>query len=90
MVDIRADQNDQGPEVQLRRGYNEEGHLLGLHGYEMSPNGYDYQRRRTKWICQKTCLKDAQRSVPDCPYLAPEHKYGQVINLTRPARPSCI
>lgn len=83
MVDIRADKNDQDPEAQLRRGYNEEGHPLCIHGYEMSPKGHDYQRRRTKWICQKTCLKDPKRPGPDCPYLASEHKHGQVVNVGR-------
>jgi len=83
MVDIRADKNDQDPETQLRRGYNDKGHPLCLHGYQMSPNGHDYQRRRTKWVCKKTCTKDPKRPVPDCPYLAPEHKHGQVVNVGR-------
>lgn len=83
MVDTRAAKGDDDPQVQLRRGYNDKGHPLCIHGYEMSPNGHDYQRRRTKWICKKSCLKDTQRSVPDCPYLAPEHKHGQVVNVGR-------
>jgi hypothetical protein len=83
MVDIRAHENDKDPAAQLRRGYNEKGHPLCIHGYQMSPNGHDYQRRRTKWICKKTCLKDPKRPTPDCPYLAPEHKHGQVINVGR-------
>ncbi|MBC8249579.1 MAG: hypothetical protein H8E90_07860 [Anaerolineales bacterium] len=83
MVDIRADKNDKDPQTQLRRGYNENGHPLCIHGYEMSPNGHDYQRRRTKWVCKKICLKDSKRSVPDCPYLTTEHKHGQVVNVGR-------
>jgi len=81
MVDIRAAEGDDDPQVQLRRGYNEEGHPLCIHGYEMRSNGHDYDRRRTKWLCGKICLKDPKRPVPDCPYLAPEHKHGQVINV---------
>ena len=83
MVDTRADQHDKDPEAQLRRGYNEKGHPLCIHGYEMRSNGYDYKRRRTKWRCGKSCLKDPERTVPDCPYLAPGHKHGQVINVSR-------
>lgn len=83
MVDTRAAKGDDDPQVQLRRGYNDKGHPLCIHGYEMHPNGHDYQRRRTKWICKKTCLKDPQRPGPDCPYLASEHKCGQVVNVGR-------
>ena len=83
MVDTRAHESDQDPAAQLRRGYNEKGHPLCIHGYQMSSNGHDYQRRRTKWICKKTCLKDPKRPTPDCPYLTPEHKHGQVVNVGR-------
>jgi hypothetical protein len=83
MVDTRAAKGDDDPQLQLRRGYNDKGHPLCIHGYEMHPNGHDYQRRRTKWICKKTCLKDPQRPGPDCPYLASEHKCGQVVNVGR-------
>ncbi len=41
------------------------------------------QRRRTKWVCKKACLKDPNGSVPDCPYLTCEHKHGQVVNVGR-------
>ncbi|MDH7486985.1 MAG: hypothetical protein QHJ81_12000 [Anaerolineae bacterium] len=83
MVDIRADRCDRDAEAQLRRGYNEKGHPLCIHGYAMRSNGYDYQRRRTKWLCGKRCLKDPERTIPDCPYLAPEHQHGQVTNVGR-------
>jgi hypothetical protein len=88
MVDIRAAKGDDDREVQLRRGYNQNGHPICIHGYPMRPNGHDYQRRRTKWCCHHRCLRpqahDArQGSAPDCPYQAPEHKLGQVINVGR-------
>jgi hypothetical protein len=83
MVDIRADKTDADPQTQLRRGYDENGHPLCLHGYEMLSNGHDYARRRTKWCCDKTCRTDAQRPTPDCPCLAAEHKHGQVVNVGR-------
>lgn len=83
MVDIRAAEGDDDPQVQWRRGYNEKGHPLCIHNYAMRSNGHDYQRRRTKWCCEKACLKEPQRPAPDCPYLAPKHKHGQVVNLGR-------
>jgi len=83
MVDIRQACGDDDYQVQLRRGYDEKGHPLCLHGYKMRSNGHDYHRRRTKWCCEKACLKDQRRPVPDCPYLAPEHRHGQVVNVAR-------
>lgn len=83
MVDIRAAEGDDDLEVQLRRGYNEKGHPLCIHRYPMHPNGHDYDHRRTKWCCEKRCLKDPQCPAPNCPYLAPEHKHGQVVNVGR-------
>ena len=82
MVDIRAAMGDADPQVQLLRGYNEKGQPLCIHGYPMQPNGHDYQRRRSKWCCEKCCRKHS-RPVPDCPYLAAQHKHGQVVNVGR-------
>jgi len=83
MVDIRADPADADPQLRLRRGYDEHGHPLCLHGRKMQPNGHDYARRRTKWCCQQACRHDAQQPLPDCPYLHPQHKHGQVVNVGR-------
>ena len=83
MVDTRAAPGDRDAELQLQRGYNDKGHPLCVQGYVMSSNGHDYDRRRTKWLCKKACLKDEKRPVPDCPYLASDHKHGQVVNVGR-------
>lgn len=83
MVDLRAAEGDDNLQIQLRRGYNAKGHPLCLHGYEMSPNGHDYARRRTKWCCAHVCLQQTARPTPACPYLTPEHKHGQVVNVGR-------
>jgi hypothetical protein len=83
MVDIRAAEGDDQPAVQLRRGYDAEGHPLCLHGYALHSNGHDYERRRTKWCCAHACQHDPQRSAPDCPFLAPECQLGQIINVGR-------
>ncbi|MHC4156585.1 MAG: hypothetical protein ACYST6_16930 [Planctomycetota bacterium] len=91
MVDIRAAQCDDDTLIQRRRGYDQNGHPLCIHGYKMRSNGHDYQRRRTKWCCAHACLstqtdEDQQtppRPAPDCPFQAPEHKHGLVINVAR-------
>ena len=83
MVDIRASKEDENQEVQLRRHYDENGHPLCSHGYKMRSNGHDYERRRTKWCCEKACRENADRPVPDCPYLGDKHQHGQVVNVGR-------
>ena len=91
MVDIRAAAGDEDPAVQWRRGYDAQGHPLCLHGYPMRSNGHDYAKRRTKWCCEQVCLSGRAAPVgakpphpaPDCPYQAPEHRHGQVVNVGR-------
>lgn len=98
MVDIRAAQGDSDPKVCLERGYNAKGHPLCLHSYPMQSRGHDYDRRRTKWCCQKVCLtiqaagsrQEPPRPTPDCPYQAPEHKHGQVVNVSRALPDGCV
>jgi hypothetical protein len=91
MVDIRAAPGDDDAHIQRRRGYDDKGHPLCIHGYTMRSNGYDYLRRRTKWCCTHACLSpqphDAEQSAvhppPDCPFQSPEHKHGLVLNVRR-------
>jgi hypothetical protein len=89
MIDIRAAEEDGNPQRRLQRGYDEQGHPLCLHGYSMRSNGYDYQRRRTKWCCHRVCLApqaagtEAPPLPPECPYQATQHPYGQVVNVGR-------
>lgn len=90
MVDIRASKEDGDPDVHLRRGYDKQGHPLCSHGYEMRANGHDYDRRRTKWCCEKACRHDPKRPVPDCPYLSPDQEHGQVVNVGRTLPGGCI
>jgi hypothetical protein len=91
MVDIRAAEEDGDPQRCLQRGYDDQGHPLCLHGYPMRPNGYDYQRRRTKWCCQQVCLAPQAAEAeaqpcpppPECPYQTAQHPYGQLVNVGR-------
>ena len=87
MVDIRHDKADQDLETCLRRGYDGIGRPLCNQGYAMSPNGYDYGRRRTKWTCNQVCRREPLReggpTAPPsgCPYL--DRPLGQVRNVGR-------
>ncbi len=80
MIDIRAHQTDTDPDVQRERGYNANGRPSCLHGFEMSANGYDAGRRRTKYICAHRCLSQTELPVPDCPFLT-AGACGQVVNI---------
>ena len=95
MVDIRAAAGDDELTTQLRRGYNEKGHPLCIHGYVMSPHGHDYDRRRSKWRCEKACLRVQHTDPepgppPQCPYQQPPYKHGQVINVARTLPDGCV
>jgi hypothetical protein len=83
MVDIRAAEGDDQPAVQLRRGYDQNGHPLCVHGYPMRPNGHDYDRRRTKWCCHQACRHDTTRPAPDCPFAGAAPAHGQIVNVGR-------
>ncbi len=87
MIDIREDPNDKDFETCLRRGYDGAGRPLCNQGYAMSPNGYDYGRRRTKWTCNQVCRREPLHEggpitpPPGCPYL--DRPLGQVRNVGR-------
>jgi hypothetical protein len=84
MIDIRAAHGEEDRDVQLQRGYDAHGHPVCIHGFTMHPNGRDSERRRTKWCCRHACRRQGHNTaVPDCPYLSPEHKHGQVVNVGR-------
>ncbi len=83
LVDIRADRRDKDPEVQLARGYDDRGYPLCPFGYVMHSNGHDYRRRLTKWRCAKACLRDLERTVPDCAYLNEKYKHGYTTTVGR-------
>lgn len=89
MVDIRADAGDNDFESCLRRGYDGKGCPLCPHGYPLSPNGYDHERRRAKYCCNQICrrapLREKEPVQPPsgCPYLDQTHPLGQVQNLGR-------
>jgi hypothetical protein len=83
MVDICAHKSDKDPDIRLARGYDENGHPLCPFGYVLHSNGYDYERRRTKWRCAKQCLRDSENPVPACDYLKADYKHGYTVTVGR-------
>lgn len=90
VVDLRADRSDQDPAHWTLRGYDAQGRPLCPFGYAFTANGFDAQRRRHKWVCNQACQRGQAPSVhlasvtyppPECPYQAPEHAHGQVLNV---------
>jgi hypothetical protein len=69
--------------VQRLRGYDDKGYPLCPFGYVMHANGHDYQRRRTKWRCAKTCRHNDERPVPDCDYLDEQYTHGYTTTVGR-------
>jgi hypothetical protein len=47
-------------------------------GYAMRKKGIDYQRKRTKFCCEKTCVKNpkAQKDFFDCEFLSSKNSHG--------------
>ena len=89
-IDLRSHTTDQDKANWPIRGYDDKGRPVCTFGYPFKANGFDTERQRHKWICHQTCLKGTTPAVtldhviyppPECPFLAPEHPHGQVINV---------
>jgi hypothetical protein len=81
---------DRNHEQWVTRGYDDHGRPVCPFGYAFSSFGFDRQRARQKWACDKACLKGLppcvalpQVSYPpaECPYQAEQHRHGRVINV---------
>jgi hypothetical protein len=90
VVAQRGHSSDQNQEQWPLRGYDDCGRPICPFGYSLVSNGYDYQRQRSKWVCQQACLKGSDPKVslpevcyppPDCPYQHPSHLLGRIVNL---------
>ena len=90
VVDLRSHSSDEDPQNWVLRGYDDHGRPICPYGYSLVANGYDASRQRTKWVCQKACLKNSQPKVqipdvsyppPDCPYQQTDHPHGRIFNL---------
>ena len=90
VVDIRAHDTDRNKELWATRGYDDHGRPVCQFGYALNSYGFDRERQRNKWCCDKACLhgKDpcaklsqATYPPPECPYQADEHHHGRVMNV---------
>jgi len=87
MVDIRGDSTDKAFDTCVQRGYDGEGYPLCFHGYRLYSNGYDYDHRRRKWVCNQVCRRKPRRkgepvaAVKDCPFLKEERPLGFIVNV---------
>jgi len=90
VVDLRSHSSDEDTQNWVLRGYDDHGRPICPYGYSLVANGYDAQRQRTKWVCQKACLKGADPKVqlpevtyppPDCPHQRTDHPHGRIFNL---------
>jgi hypothetical protein len=88
VVNLRSHETDDDPQNWLLRGYDDCGRPLCPYGYSLVSNVFDYSLQRSKWLCQKACLKNSDPKVscsdvtyppPDCPYLETPH--GRCFNL---------
>jgi hypothetical protein len=84
-IRIRHADTDTNPITCLKRGYDHNGNPLCPHGYRLSPNGHDYQRGSTKWVCRLKCVHQPDPDIPaipdtvsrdTCPFAAPDHPLG--------------
>jgi hypothetical protein len=90
VVNLRSHQTDDDPHNWVVRGYDDCGRPICPYGYSLVSNGYDFTRQRSKWLCQKACLKNSDPKVQlpdvtypplDCPYLDTPHPHGRIVNL---------
>ena len=71
VLDLRAHETDKDPHNWLLRGYDDKGRPLCPFGYHLTANGYDAQRQRRKYFCNRARSQGAEPVVPldPCPSL---------------------
>jgi hypothetical protein len=91
VINIRHHETDENEAQWILRGYDNKGRPICPFGCSLTFFGFDYQRQRSKWVCEKTCIKENTQpkfELPDitfppsdCPYLSEEHLHGRCFNL---------
>jgi len=90
VVDRRCHDTDRDKEQWATRGYDDHGRPVCQFGYALNSYGFDWERQRSKWCCNKACLhgKDPCTKLtqvtyppPECPYQTEEHQHGRVMNV---------
>lgn len=90
VIDLRAHETDKDKSQWPLRGYDNRGRPMCPFGYAFVSNGYDTQRRRHKWFCDKACLRGTKPVVclpgvtyppRECGYQAEDHLHGKILNV---------
>ena len=90
VIDLRAHQTDRDKTLWLHRGYDDKGRPICAFGYPFTANGFDFEKRRHKWFCNRACQKGQQpvvvipglsTPIAECPYLHTNSNYGQILNV---------
>lgn len=90
VVDRRCHQTDRDKELWVVRGYDDVGRPVCPYGYSLNSYGFDRDRQRHKWCCDKACLHGKTPHIqlsqvtyppPECPYQTEEHPHGRLINV---------
>ena len=90
IVDLRAHEVDKNKEDWPIRGYDDRGRPMCPFGYALKGNGFDGDRQRYKWFCEKACLQgeeplvsldDVSYPPAECGYQNTEHRFGRILNL---------
>jgi hypothetical protein len=90
VIDLRAHSTDHDKTQWPIRGYDDKGRPICPFGYALQANGFDFHRHRHKWACFHAChrgtppaalLQGVTYPPPECPYSAPDHPFGQIINV---------
>jgi hypothetical protein len=99
VVDQRQHDADRDEGQWPTRGYDDRGRPICNYGYSLLSYGFDRQRQRHKWCCDKACLLGKEPQVrlaqvdyppPECPYQASQHTHGRVIHVAERAADASI
>jgi len=63
-------------EMVYPKGFNIEGYPLCPFDIPMRRRGIEYQQKRTKFACFKSCMKDSQVLLFQCEYTKDQYKHG--------------
>jgi hypothetical protein len=90
VIDLRAHQADRDKSQWPLRGYDDKGRPICAFGFPFTSNGFDFDKRRHKWFCGRTCqhgrqpvvaIEDLPVCPSECPYLHTDTEYGQILNI---------
>lgn len=81
VVGLRKGPGDHDKEEQRLRRYDAKGTPLCDFGYRLQPNGWDYERWRHKWCCERSCEKQTEPPAPDCARRFADTEHGLVVNI---------